>query len=235
MVISICSRKGGSGKSLLARSVAVAALMDRRRAVILDCDIQASCVKWAKRRAAAGTPAVVAAVDDPDIAADQAHRELRRWRDDNAIPDSGDVIVVDSPPHADGLIRLIMEWSDLVLIPVRPYPDDLESVGATVQLVRELDAPVATGLVLNACPTTAKAVSMARAALATFGLPICPTAIADRVAHPYAIAGGLVAAEYEPTGKAAIEMAAVWAWAKTLLVPANQVIRVSGHPKTLGR
>lgn len=229
MVIAICSRKGGTGKSLLARSLAVAALMDGRQAAVIDCDVQASCLKWAARREAKGTPAVIEAAGESGL---WGHLGTRIDRITDRAPGSA-VVLVDSPPHAGDLIREIMGASDLVLIPVRPFPDDLEAVGATVQLVKELEIPAA--IVINAAPTSAKALVMARSALATFAVPICPTAIVDRVAHPYAIAAGLVAAEYEPTGKAAAEVAAVWVWVKTLAAESNQRIKVSGCSETIQR
>ena len=49
-VFSILARKGGVGKSLLARSLAVQALIDGRKAAILDADPQETIVSWGTRR-----------------------------------------------------------------------------------------------------------------------------------------------------------------------------------------
>ena len=112
MVIAICSRKGGTGKSLLARSLAVAALMDGRRAAVLDCDVQASCVRWAARRAAKGTPAVVEAATEYGFRSSLGGM-IDRLTD--RAPGSA-VVLVDSPPHAGTLIREIVEAA----VPGRP-------------------------------------------------------------------------------------------------------------------
>ena len=59
------------------------------------------------------------------------------------------------------------------------------------------------------------ALALARSALATFAMPICPTAITQLHSHPYASAEGLTAQEREPTSRAAQELGAVWAFVKT--------------------
>jgi hypothetical protein len=56
--------------------------------------------------------------------------------------------------------------------------------------------------------------TLARAALATFQLPVCPMAMAQLVTHAYASAEGETANEREPDGKAAKEVNSVYAWLK---------------------
>lgn len=59
---------------------------------------------------------------------------------------------------------------------------------------------------------------MARAALTAFPMPTCPTAITHLMSHPYASAEGQTAQEREPKGKAAAELAEVWAWLKSIVI-----------------
>jgi chromosome partitioning protein len=75
----------------------------------------------------------------------------------------------------------------------------------------------AGGIILNRTATKSSALQLALGALSTFGLPVCRTAIVQRVAHPYSSASGMTAQEYEPGGLAAKEIAQVWKWAKDLM------------------
>lgn len=197
-ILAIASQKGGVGKSLVARSIAVCALAEGRKAAILDADPQGSSIKWSRRR-----PWPAPTVREVD------HTGLRESVD--AFRQAGaELLLIDTPPHARPVVSLAAELADAVIIPVKPFPDDLEAVGATVEIIRSVKKPA--GLVINAAPARSAAVTMARAALATFGLPICPALLVERLSHPYAIAEGLTATEREPTSKAALELLALWQW-----------------------
>ena len=75
---------------------------------------------------------------------------------------------------------------------------------------RDAGAPAA--VVLNAAPPAGALVDQARAALADQGAEVAPVTIGQRVAHVHAFAAGLTAAELEPDGKAAQEVAALYDW-----------------------
>lgn len=202
--IAVASQKGGVGKSLLTRSLAVAALAEGRRAAILDADPQASVVKWSGRRP---YPApTVRPVGQGGL-----REALTAYREAGA-----DLVVIDTPPHARPVVSLAAELADVVIIPVKPFPDDLEAVGATVEIIRAVGRPA--GLVINAAPPKSAALTLARAALATFGLPICPVTIVERLSHPYAIAEGVTAGEREPSSKAAAEITGLWAWVRDTFI-----------------
>jgi chromosome partitioning protein len=96
------------------------------------------------------------------------------------------------------------------LIVTGPYPEDLEQVGAVTGIIRNLGKQAA--IVLNKTPPRAQALTLARSALATFAIPLCPTALTQLVSHPYASAEGLTAQEREPASRAAAELGEVWKW-----------------------
>jgi chromosome partitioning protein len=198
-IIALTSRKGGVGKSMAARSLAVAALIDGRRAAIVDADPQGSIVAWSQRREEQA-PSVIAG-NTAKLA------ELERA--------GADIVFIDTPPSVHPVIGMAIEAADLTLILTGPYPEDLAAIGSSVQMVRNIG--IKSGIVLNRTPTRSAALSLARSALTAFDLPICPTAIAQRVAHPYASASGQTAQEWEPDGAAAAEIQAVWKWAKEIL------------------
>jgi chromosome partitioning protein len=198
IVISVLAQKGGVGKSMLARSLAVQGLIDGRKCALLDADPQGTVTAWGKRRKLEA-PAVVA-LGASTIA--HALAELQRK--------GAEMVVIDTPPHSQPIINLAAASSGLAFIVTGPYPEDLEQVGTVVAIVKNLGLPSA--LLLNKTPPRSHALTLARSALATFAIPVCPTALTQLVTHPYASAEGLTAQEREPSSKAAAELGEVWKW-----------------------
>jgi chromosome partitioning protein len=197
-VIAVLAQKGGVGKSMLTRSLAVQALMDGRKAAIIDTDPQASTIKWGKRRQAPA-PAIERG-DEAPVA------ELL----DKLKGRGCDLTVIDTPPHSQPSINTAAMLADLCLVVTEPYPDDLAEVAPPVRIARGLGKE--TGIVLNKTPSRSTALTLARNALATFDVPVCPTALTHFLAHPYASGEGLTAQEREPHSKATAELEALWQW-----------------------
>jgi chromosome partitioning protein len=203
-VLAILAQKGGVGKSMLARSLAVQGLLDEVRTAILDADPQGTVVSWGRRRQ---SPAPgVASLGSRGLAEALADLAAR----------GAQLVVIDTPPHAQPVINLAASVADAALLVTGPYPEDLEQVGVVAGIVRALGKP--SGIVLNKTPPKAHALTLARAALAAFNMPLCPTAITQLVSHPYASAEGMTAQEREPDSRAAVEIAELWAWIKQHLL-----------------
>lgn len=217
IVLSVISQKGGGGKSMLARSLAVQGLIDGARTCILDTDPQGTVVRWGKRREAA-EPAVLA-LEGLNIV--DALRQLERR--------GGQVAIIDTPPHSQPIINMAVQAADAALLVTGPNPEDLEQVGVAAAIARGLKKPC--GIILNKTMTRVTSLTLARAALTSFQLPVCPIAISQLVAHPYASADGLTAQEREPDSKAASELAAVWSWIKTKLIPSYDRTVTSSHAR----
>jgi chromosome partitioning protein len=202
LVLAVLAQKGGVGKSMLARSLAVQALIDGKKAVVLDADPQGTVLAWSRRRQAQ-VPSVFP-LGGQTITALLAEIEHR----------GGEVVLIDTPPHAQPIINMAAEAATAALLITGPYPEDLEQVAPIVGIVQALGKPA--GIILNKTPTRSQALAAARAALATFRLP---TALTHLLGHPYASAEGLTAQERESEGKPAAELAAVWAWIKDSILP----------------
>jgi chromosome partitioning protein len=198
-VIAVLAQKGGVGKSMLTRSLAVQALIDGRKAAIIDIDPQGSTRKWSKRRQATA-PAVMGGEDAPPVADMLTDLKGRGC----------ELAVIDTPPHSQPSINAAAEVANLCLVVTEPYPDDLAEVAPAVSIARRLGKD--TGIVLNKTPSRAHALTLARNALATFGVPLCPTALTHLLAHPYASGEGLTVQEREPSSKGAAELTALWQW-----------------------
>ena len=143
---------------------------------------------------------------------------------------AGDALLVDLDPQRSAAewwetrsaelpeledARTVASLVDLVVIPTRPAILDLRAIRATVEIISRAGARAV--VVLNACPvarTVAEAsiVTEARQALASYGLPLAPMAVAQRAALSYALNDGRAVSEFEPDGKAAKELRRLWEW-----------------------
>jgi len=191
--IAIVSQKGGSGKSTIARHAA--AMLPR--AALVDLDPQSTCKKWIERRRNAGHkgPGFAVAKWDrlPEIHQAAAERDP-------------DYLVIDTPPSHDDerAIRSAIAVADLVIIPVKPTPEDIEVLSG----VEDLIGDTARIYVMTMITPRTKLYTNARSLLEKRGR-VAPTGIANRVAYPEASFAGLTVSEYEPSGHAAAEMAAL--------------------------
>lgn len=199
-VVCVAARKGGQGKSSLCRNLAVAALQDGSRAAIIDADDQGTLVNWKQRRPHA-SPTVVA------LGAGTISSSLEQLSSRQA-----DIAFIDLPPFSLPLVNSAVAASDFCLIVTEPLVEALEQVGSSVRIVTALGKRA--GIVLNKCPTRSAALNLARTALGAFEIPVCPQQITSLIVHSYSAAAGLVPAETDPDGKAAIEVAEVWKWVK---------------------
>lgn len=205
--IGIFSRKGGVGKSTLAIHLSTLAQAEGRT-LLIDTDPQASLEFWWKRRASetlglATRP--LAEIGSMLRAAREA--EVR-------------TVLVDTPPSIDATVTPAIAAMDLVLIPMRPSTLDLASAIATIELARR--AGTEFGCVLSMCPPQRGAgepapVREVREVLAGLDAPVFAATIAHRVGFQNAINSGETVDEFDPSGAAAAEVAALWAEIKQRL------------------
>ena len=83
---------------------------------------------------------------------------------------------------------------------------------ATVAIVQAANKPAV--FVLSACPTRSPETAEAGDVLASYGFPVAPVIIHERRAFSRAVASGRAVTEFEPAGKAAAEIDALWKWIK---------------------
>jgi len=206
--IVLLTQKGGTGKTTLAASLAVAAAQSGERVIALDLDPQASLVRWSERRAAAHAA--------HRIMVEPLERErLQRLR---AILDglagAGFTLAIFDTAGADGpAVRLITEAADLCLLPARPTRLDVEATAATFRAL--FLAKRKAAFVLNQCPVTYRSSRAGHAAkgLTELGVLAEPM-LAARMAYQDAIAAGLGVTEYDAGGRAAAEIKMLWNWSR---------------------
>jgi chromosome partitioning protein len=190
-VIVVASQKGGSGKTTLLRSLAVAMQQTIGPTAILDTDPQGSLTGWWNRRKDE-TPALVKI--DPD------EFETGVARLDAA---GIEYLLVDTPPSVHPQLGKLLTQASLVVVPVRPSPDDLDAVGSTLAMIEAAGCPFL--FVLTQAKPRTRLQMQAVLALAKHG-KLAPTIIHDRTDFPTAAITGRAVTEMEHEGPSAAEV-----------------------------
>ncbi|GJE19089.1 nucleotide-binding protein [Methylobacterium marchantiae] len=198
-------QKGGTGKTTLAASLAVAAAETGESVVAFDLDPQGSLAGWGALRRKNGI--VVDRIQAWEIG--QLPEIL-----DGASESGATIALVDTAGTATGATPALSA-ADLVLVPVRPSRLDLVAARPTLQTLVGLGMRSRLALVLNQCPPPPSARTEAYAAqLRALGV-LAEPGIVQRVDHQDAVAAGLGVTEYAPLGQAAGEIRALWDWIAT--------------------
>jgi chromosome partitioning protein len=199
-VISIAQQKGGAGKTTLAVQLGVAWLVTGKRIAMLDIDPQASLFTWFNlRRRRLGEHAGGLVVQG--LSGWRLGSELRRFRDEF------DLILVDSPPHAEIELKTAIREADLALLPCQPNALDVWATKTTLEYARNerTDAMI----VLNRVPARSRAAGMIHAEIEAAGWPLAATRLGNRQAFAASIGEGRGVAETAPTSPAGREIAAL--------------------------
>jgi chromosome partitioning protein len=231
-VIVAASRKGGSGKTVATRHLAVAALRGGvGRVAVVDLDPMRGLSRWWQRRPEDGLELIQLAPDLPADTHEQRTSSALAAAEalSAAVPalraQGYGLLLVDTPPSADRIVRLAVDAADLVLVPVRPSPDDLDAVGETVDLVSAAERPMI--FLVNSATKKARLTGDAAIALSQHGT-VAPAILHRSDAYAASALDGLTVLEADPRGAPAEEVAALWAYvAKRAGVlsrePANKV------------
>ena len=216
-IVSVVAQKGGTGKTTLCLAIACAAVRDGLTAAVVDLDPQATAASWGDRRAP----------DLPVVLSAQPPRLPRVL--DAAAGQGVDLAVVDTAPRVEQSAVAAARAADLVVVPCRPAVYDLETVAATADLIRAVAPATPFLCVLNGVPLRGPRLPQARRLLDDMGMPVCDASLGLRAAVDYGAAAGASAQEFEPRGKAAAEIAAVY---EIVRRAARLSTRAQGHSST---
>jgi chromosome partitioning protein len=197
-ILVLVTQKGGSGKTTLCINLAVAALQAGRRCLIIDLDPQATAEAWYQEREA----------EEPKLVRVQAH-ELPRAVEMAKGQGGFDFVIIDTPGRDEPAVAAAVRAADFCLIPCRPTPADMKATPATMATIKRLDKQAA--FVLSQTPPRGYRIHEARQGLSVLG-SVAPPVIVARSAFQDAQGAGLSVLEYEPDGKAAQDVAALWTW-----------------------
>jgi chromosome partitioning protein len=201
--VVVASQKGGSGKTTLVAHLAVAAEQaSAGPAVVMDADPQQTLATWWNAREA----------EKPKLAP-VVLRDLPGKLE--ALKAAGFAYCfIDTPPALTEQNQLVLKLADLVLIPARPSPNDLWSLAATLDLVKEAGTPFV--FVLTQAKANARITVQTVAALSQHG-QVLQSVIHDRVDYPASMTDGRTALEINPHGPAAAEIAGLWGYIRKRL------------------
>lgn len=198
-IVAIISQKGGSGKTTVAVHLAVCAELAKQTAAIIDLDPQLSALEWFSRRKAE-TPEVITAT------LERLPALLKQAKANGA-----DFAIIDTAPHSDRAAIIAASHADLVLIPCRPSAFDIAAIGTTIDILKLSKVIDKAAILLNAAPPRGIMTEKAAAGLSEI-IPVVPIYMYQRAAYSHAINGGYSVEEYEPHGKAAEEIRALYKW-----------------------
>lgn len=199
-VVSVAQQKGGAGKTTLAVQLGVAWHSAGHTVAMLDIDPQASLSAWfevrRRRHGEDGNGLLVRGLSGWRLGP-----ELRRLRDEF------DLILVDSPPHAESDARAAIREADLTLVPCQPNALDVWASAPTLELAQTSGAEAL--LVLNRVPPRGRAAEQMRAEIAARRWPVAAALLGNRQAFAASVGQGRGVAETAPGSAAGKEIAAL--------------------------
>jgi chromosome partitioning protein len=197
-VVVVLGLKGGSGKSTLAIHLAVCA---HKRVLLIDTDPQGTALEWSKTR---GSPEPTVKPARPgDLA--QAIK---------TAADKYNLVIVDTAPRVEPEVPTLVRQASLIVIPVRPSMPDLAASQTAFRLAGASRHPFV--VVLNAVDSRVGEAAEAQGLLSEH-YDVAPHMLSQRIAFSRALATGRAVSEFEPTGKAAEEIEALWSYLKDKL------------------
>lgn len=202
--IALIAQKGGAGKTSTAQALAVAAVLAGYKTALIDTDPQATASNWSDRRESS-MPWVV-----PTLSA-----RLRQTLE-QAQAEGVQFVVIDTPPKAGTEAVEVARLADLVLIPVQPHMNDIETLPVVRDTLKLAGEPQ-TLVVINRAPVQGRRHEDTRDAILSMGLAVCPVVLFQRAGHADPANMGQTALELDPTGKAAEEQKALFKYTAKLL------------------
>lgn len=215
-VVTIAQQKGGSGKTSLAAHLAAywanedsseptgsapgkgkrTSERRRLRVALIDLDPQQSLTSWFRLREELHGP-------DPYLTL----RKVDGWRAATELAraqEEADVIIIDSPPHAETATRVGVRSADLVIVPIQLTPLDVWASKPTMEIIERERRPAL--FVLNRVPARARMAEQIAEALKREKLPIANASLGNRVAYAAAMMQGRGVTEILPHSAAADEI-----------------------------
>lgn len=197
------AQKGGTGKTTLSIHLAVVAEQYGRQVALVDLDPQASAAEWHHGRTA-DTPLLARATasDLPEV--------LQECEDAGI-----DIVIVDTAPHSNEEAARAASSSDFVVIPCRPTILDLRAIAPSIDIAAATKRRAA--VVINSAPprtgiAETRIVSEARDAIERYDVECWDGQVTQRAAFSHALIDGRAVTEFEPGGKAALEIERLWSW-----------------------
>lgn len=206
-VVTIASLKGGSGKTTLASCLAVHWHLKGLKPLLVDADPQRSVMRLAERDQALGGLALL----------EQADKNV--WNTIKRQSPAHGVTIVDTPGFDSDITVAALAVADLVLIPVKASPLDVDRMMDTVRtLMSGVKGWAPTFRCVLTQTTRGSVISRhIRAELEEGGFPLLANDMPNRVAYAEAGLFGATPSLISPEGPAAADISEIAREAEALL------------------
>lgn len=175
-VITVAQQKGGVGKSTLAAHLAVAFAQQGYSTMLFDTDPQGTCTHWHAQRKK----------DDIGLIATSG---WRLTRDLSMAREANDIIIIDTPPHAEMDIKVSVRAADLVIVPIQPSPADVWAVKETFNTIASESRSAM--VVMNRVIHRANITDEVRTKLKMLDIPVADVELGNRVLFAASMESGL--------------------------------------------
>jgi chromosome partitioning protein len=198
--LAIANQKGGVGKSTIACNLAVCAVKDGKKTLIIDADVQGSSLSFRAIRETDDLKAV--SITQPTI-----HKDIGDF-------ENFDLVIIDAGGRDNTLFRSAISAAakGLLLIPVLPSQYDIWAAEDTFNVLKELrvylDIPAYAVFNQTIQNTTIskEAKDTLEELTAENDIKLLETVLFSRVDYKKSISQGQGVIEYQPKGKAADEI-----------------------------
>lgn len=198
-IITVATMKGGSGKSTLASCLAVHWKLRGCQPTIIDADPQRSIGRLASReKALGGVPVVEDATDDA-------------WKTAQRLAGERDPVIIDTPGFRSQSTLACLGITDLVLVPVKPSPFDVDRMLDTLNiLINGVSGrrPIFR-CVLTQTTRDSVIAKHIRSELTEAGFPVLKNEMTNRVVYPESALWGATPSLIDGDGPAARDIAAI--------------------------
>lgn len=200
-VVSVCSTKGGVGKTTLVICLADAYARQGGNVAIVDADPNGHIASWRERAGDDCTVDVISGVTE-SVILDRISEAASRYS----------IVFVDLEGAASQSVTYAIAESDLVLIPSKVSGMDLQEVFRTYEVVQRaekmLRRPIPARVVFTQMsPLSSRVAQHARQEIQNASLPVLKTEIIQRAAYQSIHFTGATPAHPEGDPKALLEVA----------------------------
>ncbi len=208
--ICMLSLKGGAGKSTVVQSLAVCAVQQNQKTLIVELDPQGTLKNWSKRRKACEPQILQTLPQSLGDVLTQAEEESTHW------------VFIDTPGHDTGTACAAAAEADIILIPCKIQSmKDFDAVMATLAEANRADKP-AYILMNQVPPNSPKLVRNKQVEIQReYNVAVLSKYLSRRADFEYCDERGLSAAELNPDGAAAEEIERLFALLQSIFIARN--------------